>query len=201
MVLSLSDIRANPEILTFKIRLNSKEKLTLRPLEKDDCELLNRFLEGLSEQTREFYIYPSYDFSMAKELCDAINRYDKLRFVLNIHPKEEIIALFEYSFDIPESDRNRFKKYEINLSLDRDCRLGPCISDVFQNRGIGSAIFPYLIEIAKRFQQKRIILWGGVFKENKLAITFYENNGFEHLGEFVNSENKVCLDMIYKIFN
>ncbi len=82
MPLNLSDIVKNPDLLTFKIPLPSGELVILRPLEIDDVDPLAQFLEKLSPMTREYYVLDSYDASTAKELCDAISHYDKLRFVL-----------------------------------------------------------------------------------------------------------------------
>ena len=55
------------------------------------------FLKNLSFQTREFYTFPTFDSKMARELCNAINKYDKLRFVLTTINLNKIIGLFELS--------------------------------------------------------------------------------------------------------
>jgi ribosomal protein S18 acetylase RimI-like enzyme len=44
---------------------------------------------------------------------------------------------------------------------------------------------------------KRIILWGGVQMNNKIAVNYYNKNGFKTLGQFAyNGDN---YDMIYEI--
>ena len=199
MSLNLSNIENEHILLTFEIKLPSGEPVILRPLEHGDKNILAEFLNNLSEQTREYYTLDSYDESAAKEMCSAINKYDKLRFVVAKKTTSKLIALFEFSFDIPESDKQRFQKYKLDLNSKIDCRMGPCISDEYQNQGIGSVVFPYLLDIAKKFGQKRLILWGGVFEKNKKAINFYTKNGFKRLGSFRDPESKKSIDMIIDI--
>lgn len=55
-----------------------------------------------------------------------------------------------------------------------------------------------MIEVARQFGKKRIILWGGVLKDNVQAIGFYKKVGFKSVGEFThNGLNKI--DMIKEI--
>ena len=52
----------------------------------------------------------------------------------------------------------------------------------FQGKGYGSAAFPLLLErIKEEYQCSEIYL--SVFKDNKLAISIYEKNGFRFNGE------------------
>ena len=196
MHLNLSDVLNNPKLLTFKVSLPSGETITLRPLEHSDISSLAQFLEKLSPKTRQYYILDSYNFSTAEELCDAINRYDKLRFIAEDNSAKNFVALFEFSFDIPKNDEERFLRYGVKLNPKTDCRIGLCIADEYQNKGIGSLFFPYLLGIAKLFGQKRMILWGGVFAINKRALKFYEKNGFKKLGVFNNKNGGESIDMM-----
>lgn len=136
MTLTLADIEQNPGLLSFSLRFRDDEDFVLRPLEHSDVAALTTFLESLSEQTRKFYTLDSFDEHMAQELCDAINRYDKLRFIVVNTSSGECVALFEYSLDMHEDDIARFVGYGIQLSSITDCRMGPCISDAYQNHGL-----------------------------------------------------------------
>src|SRR5690606_15419147 len=129
MKLTLSDIEKNPSILNYEIPLRNNEIAILRPLEKTDIELLTKFLENLSKKTRKNYTLDNYGTKTAQEFCDAINRYDKLRFLLIEKNTNQCIGIFEYSLDIPENDKARFKNYNIQLDSKNDCRMGPCLSD------------------------------------------------------------------------
>jgi len=136
MTLTLADIEQNPSLLSFSLRFRDHGDFVLRPLEHSDVAVLTTFLENLSEQTRRFYTLDSFDEHMAQELCDAINRYDKLRFIVVNTSSDECVALFEYSLDMHEDDIARFVNYGIQLSSITDCRMGPCISDAYQNHGL-----------------------------------------------------------------
>jgi len=197
-VLTLSDVKKKPSILTYNFILSSGEKTVLRPLESKDLNDLAIFLKNLSPQTRKFYTFPTFGLRIAKELCDAINKYDKLRFIVKSKSSKKIIALFEFSFDIPEGDKKRFLKHNIKLNSQNYCRFAPCIADNYQNKKIGSLVFPYMVNIAHKFGRKKIILWGGVLAKNGRAIRFYKNNGFKKLGKFrdINRNNEYSVDMI-----
>lgn len=199
MSLNLSDVANHPTLLTCKITLPSGENVTFRPLQKKDVGSLTQFLKKLSLETRGNYVLKSYDKAMAQELCDAIARYDKLRFVVVNNLTRQTIALFEYSFDIPDNDRERYLKYNIKLNSQSDLRIGPCLADKYQRRGIGTMIFPCLIDIARKFGRKRMILWGGVFLKNVWAVKFYEKIGFKKLGVFKDESGRESVDMIIKI--
>lgn len=198
MSLSLSKVTSSPSLVTYNLQLPSGKKAILRPLESTDVEQLTKFLEGLSQETRRLSTFPSFDISAAKEMCEAINRYDKLRFVLEL-PSKEIIGLFEFSFDIPETDIKRFSDRGITINSETDCRFGPTLADDYQNQGIGSLIFPHIANIAKKFGKKRIILWGAVLADNTRAIKFYEKHGFKNMGIFTNKDGLKALDMLLQI--
>lgn len=197
-MLTLAEVALEPRILTFPLRSKSNEELTFRPLQLNDGQSLSDFLGKLSAETRRFYTLSSYDINIAKELCQSIGKYDKLRFIVE-SKDNKIVGLFEFSFDLTEDDKTRFSKYGYTLNQGSDCRFGPCLSDDYQNQGLGTIILPFIIKIAKDFGQKRIILWGGVLADNAKAIRYYLKNGFKIAGDFVNNNNIACVDMILDI--
>jgi RimJ/RimL family protein N-acetyltransferase len=194
--LTLASVFEHPQTVTYQVGLREGESMVLRPLQPDDVSALASFLEGLSPQTRHFSIFASYDWAMAQALCDAINRYDKLRFVVEIAERGEVAALFEFSFDLPERDLQRYAEHGVTLNAVHTCRWGPTIADAYQNRGLGSRTFPYMVETARRFGRRRIILWGGVLADNARAIHFYEKQGFRHVGLFKTDDDLLCIDMV-----
>jgi diamine N-acetyltransferase len=195
--LTLGAVAAAPDLLTSTLALPSGERVIFRPLLPADVDRLTRFLEGLSPQTRRFWNYPSYDRVTAQSLCDAIARYDKLRLVA-VNQDDRIVALFEFSMDLVENDIERFRGYGVELHNETDCRFGPCVADDYQGTGLGRILFPPTVEIARRFGQQRIILWGGVFVENGRAIRYYERLGFQRIGEF-HKETGPCYDMLFPL--
>lgn len=194
MVLSFSALANNPNVLRFDLASGDNVQ-TLRPLENSDVGIMTEFLQNLSPQTRKFYPLSSYDTEMAQELCSDIDYSDKLRIILVNETPNECIGLFEYSFDIPKKYEIRFERYGIHIQKQTDCRLAFCLADTLQNQGVGSEAFPFLGRIARKLGKKRIVLWGGVMKENARAIRFYRKNGFQENGEFINDKGIQMLDM------
>ncbi len=192
-MLTLAQVAQNPNILTEQITIES-EMLIVRPLEQSDVLGLAIFLENLSRQTRRFSTFSGYDMDMAQELCDAIARYDKLRFVI-VSSSQQIIGLLEFSFDLVDDDIARYRSYQVDLHVETDCRFGPTLADAYQNKGVGTLVMPFIKTVARKFGQKRIILWGGVFADNARAIRFYEKNGFKQVGTFM-SDDVETIDMI-----
>ncbi|HLD51425.1 hypothetical protein A3K34_04900 [candidate division WWE3 bacterium RIFOXYC1_FULL_40_10] len=190
---TLEQIRENPKILTYRIPW-SNGILVLRPLEADDVEVLSVFLSELSPETRKNYKLENYGIKTAEEFCSSIAHYDKLRLLLL--KDTVVIGPFEFSMDIPESDVKRFSSYNTELNDGLTCRFGPCLADKYQGKGIAKAVFPFMKEITIKTGNKRILLWGGVFRDNKKAVKHYESIGFVKLGEFVNQDGRVCFDML-----
>lgn len=192
--LSLGD---DLSVLRQEVNFPQGGKAIFRPLETGDVGRLGKFLSSLSGETRRFWNLESYGRSAAAELCGAIGRYDKLRFVAQDTTEPfRLLASFEFSFGIPQGDTERFHSYGIALRETSDCRFAPCVRDALQGSGLADALMPPTIDIARRFGRSRIILWGGVDGENRRAIRFYEKHGFAALGRFESSGGREAIDMI-----
>jgi GNAT superfamily N-acetyltransferase len=166
-------------------------------LTKNDIDGLAQFLHSLSSETRFFWQRDGYDQNAALEMTQAIARYDKLRLIA-VPPAtpSRILALTEFSFDLPGEDLRRFVSYGYPADATTDCRFGPCVRDECQGRGLATLLLPPTLDTARRFGQKRIFLWGGVLQSNRRAIRFYQRAGFIEIGRFVNRDGNPCLDMI-----
>lgn len=184
---------------SFRYELDSSTgKLLLRTLNADDETKLAEFIGGLSPITKHFYSYNEPNEVIAKEICDAIGKYDKLRFVLELDDTHDLIGLFEISLDIPEPDMKRYQSYGVKLTPS-DCRFGPLLRDDYQSKGLGSLVLTVIIDIAKKLGRNRIILWGGVHQTNAQAIRFYQKNDFRIVGSFTNHDELPCYDMMIDI--
>lgn len=199
MSLTIADIANNPLAVRFEIQSSQNEKFILRPLEQHDEHTLLDLLHSLSEQTKRFYSYTDPLDAVAKEMCDAINKYDKVRFVLENTSQKELVGLFEFSMDIPANDLERFEEYNIHLDSKTDCRIAPLLRDAYQSKGLATVVLPILVKIAQGFERNRIMLWGGVLQNNPQAIRFYEKNGFKKLGKFMNEDHLPSYDMILEL--
>lgn len=200
-MLTFDKIAKNPEDTTKIIHLSDNTKITFRPLVESDADMLARFLIGLSALTRERSSFESYDLNCASDLCDSINKYDKLRFVCIADDEfnnSRVVGLLELSFGIPESDLKRFADEGLRLNEDSDVRFGPTLADDFQGRGLGTKAFNEIVEIVKNFGKKRILLWGGVLESNVPAVRYYEKLGFKVASRFV-KDDKNHFDMLLTI--
>lgn len=198
-LLTVDEIVQNSAQFTQRFNLikkESSEEILFRPLQYNDLYALQEFFESLSEETRKFATYPSYDLQCAQQFCDEINRDDILRMVA-IGVNEKIIAVFEFNLSLKEFDINRYRKYDIELNNNSDIQLAPCIVDEYQNQHLGTKLLHLMIDLAKQLGKKRMILWAGVLIDNKQAIRFYEKNNFQIFQEkYIAEDGYECYDGI-----
>ncbi|MFF3173570.1 GNAT family N-acetyltransferase [Streptomyces sp. NPDC057900] len=193
-MLTLSAVAENPLVLTRSVRLLDGSEVAFRPLTHGDADDLAAFLDGLSAASKRLVTFDGYDLAAARELCDAIARYDKLRLVLS-EATGRIVGLLELSLDLHPSDIARYRKAGVSLTA-ADCRFGVTLADDYQGKGVGTQVFPLIADVARRFGKKRIILWGGVLADNPRAIRYYEKQGFRTVGSFTEADGARALDMI-----
>ena len=167
------------EFQPVKVQLPDRG-LVFRSLETADLEALGTFYGGLSARTREFWHRQANARTLAREHCDAIDRFDKLRLVAD--DGIMIVAVFELSFSIPKEDHERFAVYGLSLDERTDARFGPCVRDDEHGSGLAPRLFAETARIAWREGRSRLILWGGVQHENHRARRFYEREGFSEVG-------------------
>lgn len=200
MKLTLDFVAKDPDKFKTILKTKDGEQLIFRPLGNSDLDALTLFINNLSDETKRFYSYTEPSSEIAAEICHTINKYDKLRFVLE-NSRKQIVGMFELSFDIPTDDKERFKNYNISLSSQLDCRFGPVLLDNYQGMGVGSLVLPLIVDIARRFGQKRLILWGGVHADNPQALNYYKKNNFKSLDRFKNRDGLNCYDMLLELDN
>ena len=154
--------------------------LVFRPLATADVDLLASFYGSLSDRTRAFWHRDGDADTLARDHCDAINQFDKLRLVAD--DGSAIVAVFELSFSIPDGDHTRFAAYGVSLDERTDVRFGPCVRDAERGSGLASRLLAETARIARREGRSRLILWGGVQSDNRRARRFYEREGFSEVG-------------------
>lgn len=195
-VLTLTEIAEAPLCLTYRLKAHDGSVVIFRPLTHADTGLLAGFLKALSFESRRFSTFDGYDLATAREACAAIARYDKLRLVLEDVPSGRIVGLLEFSLDLTPTDIARYQGAGIRLTETTDCRFGPTLADDYQDRGVGTLVFPLVTEVARLLGRTRIILWGGVRADNPRAIRYYEKNGFQPVGLFAEADRPLSLDMM-----
>ena len=80
MALAIDDIEKNPEWISSTDYFE-EISIDFRPLLSTDEIKLAQFLENLGPQTRKFSTRYGYDLNEARDLCFAVDRYDKVRLV------------------------------------------------------------------------------------------------------------------------
>lgn len=192
--MTLTEIAADPELVTWRLELPSEAPATLRPLRRDDEASLRLFFEGCGEATSRFYDIPADRAQLATSHCESIGRYDKLRLVLEL-VDGRLAALFEFSTDLVAGDIERYHGYGLELHPGTDIRYGLCLRDVYQGQGIASSAHPYVMGVARKLGADRVILWGGVMTSNRAALRFYRKHGFREAGFFARPGAEPCIDM------
>jgi GNAT superfamily N-acetyltransferase len=161
------------------VQLNADR--VFRSLRARDVESLVAFYDGLGDEARSFWQRDADGHALAAEHCGDIDRYDKLRLVLDT--PDGITELYELTFTIPEGDRARFAAYGCELREDTDVRFGPCVADSEKGTGLATRLLNETALIARREGRTRLLLWGGVQQDNARARRFYAREGFHEVGQ------------------
>ncbi|CAF1563852.1 unnamed protein product [Rotaria sp. Silwood1] len=178
------------------------QHIVFRRLLSTDEKILTTFLESLSQRTRHYCVYPSYDKKTAELFCnEEINRNnDKLRLIALIN-KNTIVALFNITLSIRNDEYERFRiNHKIELNNNNTARLSPCITDNYQNKYLGNYLMEKVIDIIRQMDKRYVILSGGVLVENTRAIHFFERNKFRLFSTtFLSHDGYECKDGLIEI--
>ena len=164
--------------------LSSGLRLESRLLRSDDHALLGAYFEGLSDETRGRYGPHPLTADFARELCANLDFHSRLPFVAVRDDPEAIIAYFILDLGVREKDRQRYTERGTAL-IDADvCTFAPSVADANQSSGVGSALMPGILDVARQLGRTHIVLMGGTTETNFRAIHFYEKFGFRKVGHF-----------------
>jgi GNAT superfamily N-acetyltransferase len=179
-------ITKNPESITEALRLNSGEGIIFRVLRADHGALLGRYFEGLSDETRGLFGPHPLTMDEAHTLCAEIDYPHTLRFIALADSGKQlaIVAYLILILGVRNNDQTRYQDRGMLLDERFDCTLAPSVADAYQNRGLGTALMPKVLDVARRLGRKRVVLWEGTQASNLRAIHFYEKFGFQTVGKF-----------------
>jgi len=154
---------------------------------KNNQQLLE-YLNGLSNTTKKRFGPHSFEMNAINNL--AINPGFRL---YTAFCKRKIIAYAIIKIGWLDYEKPRLMKYGIVENY-HDITLAPSVSDEYQNKGIGTQLLQFILDdIDSLMPPGNIYLWGGVLKNNKRAVHFYQKMGFTILGEF--KSTSTYLDM------
>lgn len=94
-----------------------------------------------------------------------------------------------------EHDYTRLNAYQIMPNRQSDATYAPSLADDWQGKGVGQQLWTMIRAFLQSENITRVILWGGVQADNKLAVNYYKRNGFYQIGTFA-FNGKQNLDMI-----
>lgn len=181
--LQTADLLQNPHLFDREIALKDGVALLARLHLASDEDALGRYFTGLSAATRRVYGPHAFTVEQAQKFCREIDYGHTLRFLAEA-PTGEFAAYFVLRLGALDSDVERYAQYGHPLAPDTDCTLAPSVADAYQEKGLGSALLPVLIDAARRLGRQRMVLWGGVRADNPRAEHFYRKFGFVEYGQF-----------------
>lgn len=191
--LTIDDVIAAPEQLTTQLVAGDGSEFASRLLLSSDTAALGRYLDGLGPSVRNVYGPHPLNADHAAILCAELD-YHRLMPFLAVDG-DDIVGYFLIHVGLQEVDDQRYVGHGHRLN-DSECfTLAPCVSDAWQHRGLGSALFPHVADCLRRLGGKRLVLWGGVRGDNPRAQHFYRKFGFRHVGDF-EAKNINNLDMV-----
>ncbi|WP_232323462.1 GNAT family N-acetyltransferase [Catenuloplanes japonicus] len=163
---------------------------TVRALRTEDAAALVLFLSGLSGGSRRFWHGATGHAAEATGWIEAIGRYDKLRLVA--HPDDhpaDLAGVADLSFSLPDhAELARYADYGLPLDPDRTVRWGPCVANAWQGRGLAAALLEPAWDAARLLARDRVVLFGGVHRDNHRARRFYLRHGFTEAGTFTTDD-------------
>lgn len=178
----------------MRIETKNNRQILIRRLQLTDIDNLYTYLQNLSDESKSRFGPHKFDLQSLHDFYSSELNLGYIAFSVDTH---EIIAYAIIKIGYLEHDKNRLESYGLQLSPKHDLTFAPSVADAWQGCGIGNYIFNYIRSDVSIADAERIILWGGVQRDNKNAIKYYERIGFETIGQFTyNGEN---YDMIYNL--
>ncbi len=198
--IQIADIRANPGLITAHITTSSGLALTFRPIAAADAPALGRYFLSLSDETTSLYGPHPFDQVTADQFCADIDNPQFIRMIA-VLLSGEVIAYFILELSEPEHEIQRYAGYGIPITPQDTLRVGPSVTDAYQNQGIGSPLMNHVAQVARLTGRKNVALMEGVFGHNLRARHYYQKMGFREVGTFVPSwsAGRPCHDMILEL--
>ena len=160
----------------------------MRSLKRTDEKALGDYFLGLSEKMKSLFAPHRFDRETAKALSRGKDEARALRFIALCRGR--IVGYVILAPEMKPGDAERYGRFD-GAGV---CAVGPSVADDFQDRGLGTQLFEYVLDIARALGKKKMVLMGGVQARNKRAVHFYRKFGFNKVGEF-HAEFK-CYNMV-----
>jgi ribosomal protein S18 acetylase RimI-like enzyme len=164
------------------IRLQGEKEVLLRKLEKADGKLLYDYCANLSLSTKEKFKPHLFEWDTIQDICKNASSKETDSYIGELLATKQIIAYFIIRFGVSSNDK---KRLDSNFDgIKKICSFAPSISDSFQGSGLASILFDFIKLDLINMNVAKVILLGGVQKDNSRAISFYKKMGFLVESEF-----------------
>lgn len=153
-----------PKEFEKNIMLIDGTRVFLRPELSADTEMLWQMFSTLSHDSLRYLVLP-FPRERIEKWTSSIN-YEKNMTILAVvqeQGKTRVVASASLVFNEADSVRHK-------------ADFGITVHDDFQNRGLGTALTEYILELARKKKLRKVSLT--VVTENSRAIHVYEKCGF-----------------------
>jgi GNAT superfamily N-acetyltransferase len=172
----------------MQITTKSHKLIEIGQLIPGDLDALCEYLDGLSPITKSRFGPHLYT---RQAIIDFYNNTGNATGFKAIEQgSRKIISYCIIYKGILPHERERLRNYGLELNNKTDATFAPSVADEWQGESIGYHMLQYILKQLREELYKRVLLWGGVQKENHQAVEFYLRNGFSIIGSFTyNGEN------------
>jgi diamine N-acetyltransferase len=164
------------------VRLKDRKEVWLRKLEQTDSKQLYTYCHNLSTSIKEKFSPHSFDADSIQHICNQLPNEKTISYIAEIPESREIVAYFIIRLEVSLNDKNRLQTYRVDY--EKLCSFAPSVADEYQGKGLGRAMFEFIIRKLMDTDRSKMILLGGVQKDNQKAIAYYRSLGFIREGEF-----------------
>lgn len=161
--------------------LSNQQQILIRRIASADFERLGYYFAGLSDATKKRFGPHGFDYHNISQFYKDLSNWG---YIAQGIDDPAIIAYSILKRNYLWHDADRLRSYGLHLDATTDCTYAPSVADEWQGKGIGQLMLQFILTDLQAGTAKRIILWGGVQKDNLPALRFYEKNGFQILGQF-----------------
>jgi acetyltransferase len=158
-------VRPYPRKYVVTRKLKDEKDAVLRPVRPEDEPLLVELFKAFSEQTMRFRF-----FRVIKETShETLARY------CNIDYEREMVIVAELT---EESKRKIAGMVRLVVQPDGESgEVAVVVGDPWQNEGLGSELFGYIVEVGRDMGLKR--MFGEILAENTKMMHICHKKGFE----------------------
>ena len=164
------------------VSIKNTKAVSFRRLNGTDYDKLTYYLFQLSPVTKKRFEPHPFDKAAVSHFYQA-NPYNQ-GYMAEDTSDGSIVAYAVIRQGYLEHDADRLRSFDFVPDHFTDVTYAPSVADHWQGLGIGYHLLQFIEGELKIMKRQRIILWGGVQKENEKAVQYYLKNGFITLGEF-----------------